>query len=58
MQEPHPNERMCIYYPKRRWETYTIEVDNGEISQEDVGQTFLITGELQHINYTTKANTG
>lgn len=58
MQEPHPNERMCIYYPKRRWETYTIEVDNGEISQEDVGQTFLITGELQHINYTTKAKTG
>jgi len=58
MQEPHPNERMCIYYPKRRWETYTIEVDNGEISQEDVGQTFLITGELQHINYTTKATTG
>lgn len=51
-------DRMCIYFPKRRWETFTIEVENGEITQEDVGQTFLITGELQHINYSTKAPNG
>ena len=33
-----------------------MEVQNGEITQEDVGKTFLITGELQHINYETKAS--
>lgn len=49
------HDRMCIYFPKRRWETFTMEVQNGEITQEDVGQTFLIIGELQHINYATKA---
>ena len=49
---------MCIYYPKRRWETFTIDVENGEIEQSDVGQTFLIIGELQHINYNTKAPNG
>jgi len=48
-------DRMCIYFPKRRWETFTMDVENGEITQEDVGQTFLIIGELQHINYATKA---
>lgn len=51
-------DRMCIYFPKRYWETFTIEVENGELTQEDVGQTFLITGELQHINYSTKAPNG
>lgn len=59
--EPTPREwfdRMCIYYPKRRWETFTIDVENGEIEQSDVGQTFLIIGELQHINYNTKAPNG
>lgn len=35
-----------------------MEVQNGEITQEDVGQTFLIVGELQHINYATKAEKG
>lgn len=49
------HDRMCIYFPKRRWETFTMEVQNGEITQEDVGQTFLIIWELQHINYNTKA---
>lgn len=52
------HDRMCIYFPKRRWETFTMEVENGEITQEDVGQTFLIIGELQHINYSTKASNG
>ena len=51
-------DRMCIYFPKRYWETFTIEVENGELTQEDVGQTFLITWELQHINYSTKAPNG
>ena len=49
------HDRMCIYNPKRRWETFTIDVENGEITQEDVWQTFLIIGDLQHINYSTKA---
>lgn len=49
------HDRMCYYFPKRRWETFTMDVENGEITQEDVGQTFLIVGELQHINYNTKA---
>ena len=35
-----------------------MDVENGEITQEDVGQTFLIVGELQHINYSTKAPNG
>lgn len=51
-------DRMCIYFPKRRWETFTMDVENGEITQEDVGQTFLIVWELQHINYNTKAEKG
>lgn len=51
-------DRMCIYLPKRRWETFTMDVENGEITQEDVGQTFLIIWELQHINYNTKAERG
>ena len=50
--------RYCIYQPKRDWEHFTMEVDNGTISQEDVGKTFRITSWLQHINYTTKADTG
>lgn len=33
-----------------------MDVENGEITQEDVGKTFLIVGELQHINYATKAD--
>lgn len=52
------HDRMCIYFPKRRWETFTMDVENGEITQEDVGQTFLIIWELQHINYNTKAEKG
>ncbi len=52
------SHRACIYFPKRHWESFTIEVENGEITQEDVGQTFLIIGELQHINYETKAEVG
>ena len=52
------HDRMCIYFPKRRWETFTMDVENGEIVQEDVGQTFLIIWELQHINYNTKAERG
>ena len=35
-----------------------MEVDNGTIKQEDVGKTFRITGGLQHINYSTKAEVG
>ena len=50
------HDRMCIYFPKRRRETFTMDVENGEITQEDVGKTFLIVGELQHINYNTKAD--
>lgn len=50
--------RYCIYQPKRDWETFTMEVDNGTIKQEDVGKTFRITGGLQHINYSTKAEVG
>ena len=50
------HDRMCIYFPKRRRETFTMDVENGEITQEDVGKTFLIVGELQHINYATKAD--
>ena len=50
--------RYCIYQPKRDWETFTMEVDNGTLKQEDVGKTFWITGTLQHINYTTKAEVG
>lgn len=49
------HDRMCYYFPKRRWETFTMDVENGEITQDDVGQTFLIIWELQHINYNTKA---
>ena len=52
------SHRACIYFPKRHRETFTIEVENGEIEQSDVGQTFLITGDLQHINYATKDDTG
>lgn len=52
------SHRACIYFPKRHWESFTIEVENGEITQEDVGQTFLIIGDLQHINYETKAELG
>ena len=47
---------MCIYQPKRDWEHFTMEVDNGEITQRDVGKTFWIIGTLQHINYATKAD--
>lgn len=50
--------RYCIYQPKRDWETFTMEVDNGTITQEDVGKTFRITWGLQHINYATKADVG
>lgn len=52
------HDRMCYYFPKRRWETFTMDVENGEITQDDVGQTFLIIWELQHINYNTKAERG
>ena len=50
--------RYCIYQPKRNWETFTMEVENGTLKQEDVGKTFRIIWVDQHINYSTKADFG
>ncbi len=50
--------RYCIYQPKRNREAFTMEVDNGTITQADVGKTFRIVWTDQHINYTTKAEFG
>lgn len=50
--------RYCIYQPRRDWETFTMEVDNWTIKQEDVWKTFRITSGLQHINYSTKSEVG
>jgi hypothetical protein len=35
-----------------------MEVENGTLTQEDVGKTFRIIGADQHINYSTKADFG
>lgn len=50
--------RYCIYQPKRNWETFTMEVENGTLKQADVGKTFRIVWVDQHINYSTKADFG
>lgn len=50
--------RYCIYQPKRNRETFTMEVENGTLKQEDVGKTFRIVWVDQHINYSTKADFG
>lgn len=50
--------RYCIYQPKRNWETFTMEVENGTLKQADVGKTFRIVWADQHINYSTKADFG
>lgn len=50
--------RYCIYQPRRDRETFTMEVENGTLTQEDVGKTFRIVWADQHINYSTKAEFG
>lgn len=50
--------RYCIYQPRRDRETFTMEVENGTLKQEDVGKTFRIIWVDQHINYSTKADFG